>query len=143
MPATIWSHQLSADGMSFAPLSIASALISADRGWEGGTVEAPDLVAVNGELVLFYSGNNWSSASYALGAAICSAPSGPCNKTGGPVYTSHALIVGPGSAGFFTTSGGGLAMVYDAYHAPNVGYPASRYLYVASVHVSGSSISFG
>ncbi len=144
LPAEIWSRQLMADGLSVNPLTVNNALIHADRSWEGGTVEAPDLVAVNGELVLFYSGNNWSSSSYAMGAARCSAPAGPCIKiNNGPVYASHALIAGPGSAGFFSTSGGGLEMVYDAYHVPNVGYPASRYLYVAGVHVSGSSISFG
>jgi hypothetical protein len=144
LPAMIWSRQLNADGLGVNVFTVNNSLIQADRGWEAGTVEAPDLVAVNGELVLFYSGNNWSSSSYALGAARCSAPAGPCVKIGsGPVYTSHGLIAGPGSAGFFATSGGGLEMVYDAYHVPNVGYPASRFLYVAGVHVSGSSISFG
>ncbi len=144
LPATIWSRQLNADGLGVNVFTVNNALIHADRSWEGGTVEAPDLVAVNGELVLFYSGNNWSSSGYALGAARCNAPAGPCLKIDdGPVYTSHALIAGPGSAGFFNTSGGGLEMVYDAYHVPNVGYPASRYLYVAGVHVSGSSLSFG
>jgi len=144
LPAAIWSRPLTADGLSVAPNSTNTMLIHADRGWEAGTVEAPDLVAVNGELVLFYSGNNWSSSGYALGAARCTSPAGPCIKIDdGPVYTSHGQIAGPGSAGFFTTSSGGLEMVYDAYHVPNVGYPASRFLYVTGVRVNGSSISFG
>ena len=50
-----------------------------DQGWEGGNVEAPDLVEANGRYLLFFSGNDWSSANYAVGAAQCATPLGPCS----------------------------------------------------------------
>ena len=46
-----------------------SPLIQADQEWEDGVVEAPSLVDVHGTLALFYSGNDWNGADYALGEA--------------------------------------------------------------------------
>ena len=36
------------------------------------------MVAVNGRYLLFYSGNDWGTANYGVGVAICAAPLGPC-----------------------------------------------------------------
>jgi GH43 family beta-xylosidase len=141
MPPSIWSQQLSPDGTAMVGAN--SVLISADREWEGGVVEAPAMVKVDGELVLHYSANFWSSDRYSVGQARCATPRGPCRKVGeGPVLASHDTLAGPGGADFFRSTSGELWAVYHAYRAPQVGYPASRMLHVARVHITGNTTTF-
>jgi hypothetical protein len=45
-------------------------------------IEAPDLVLALPRYFLFYSGNDWNSASYAIGVAVCQGPLGPCTASG-------------------------------------------------------------
>jgi hypothetical protein len=48
--------------------------------WEGGVVDGPALVDVDGTLVLFYGGNRWGSADYGVGYATCVGVLGPCER---------------------------------------------------------------
>ena len=141
MPATIWSQPLTRDGRAVA--GTAAMLVHADRTWEDGVTEAPALVAAGGRLWLFYSGNHWNTAGYAVGAARCAGPAGPCTKeSADPAFASHDAIAGPGTADFFTTSTGDLWMTYDAYSVPNVGYPSSRLLRFTRVDINDSGVTF-
>ena len=56
----IWSQQLAPSGTSFAPGTSPTLLLTPDQSWEGGTVEAPDLVEAGGHYHLFFSGNDWN-----------------------------------------------------------------------------------
>jgi hypothetical protein len=136
----IWSQPLNPRGTALT--GRASVLIGADRAWESGNVEAPALVAAGNELVLFYSGGQWNTSGYAVGAARCASPAGPCRKESGPVLTTHGSIAGPGSADFLRGADGTVWAFYSAYRAPHVGAPNSRLLHVARVDVSATSISF-
>jgi beta-xylosidase len=141
MPALVWSQALTPDGRALS--GAAHVLIKADQAWEKGVVEAPSLVDVGGTLVLFYAGNRWSTAEYGVGQARCTSPGGPCLKPGRePVFATHDAIVGPGSPDFVTTPSGELWMAVAGYRPGHVGYPASRLLHVAQVHVSGTKVTF-
>ena len=39
-------------------------------------MENPSLTYINGAYVLLFSGNNWNSANYATGYAVCTGPFG-------------------------------------------------------------------
>ena len=140
VPAQIWSQPVTSDGTKLT--GVPTNLITADRAWEAGVVEAPVFVARPGVLALFYSGGTWSNDSYAIGEAVCDSPAGPCRKVPTPVLTSHDSIAGPGSADFVTAPNGDLWMVYSVFRSPHVGYPSSRLLHVARVDLGPDRVAF-
>ncbi|MGH9074256.1 MAG: glycoside hydrolase family 43 protein, partial [Acidimicrobiales bacterium] len=106
-PATIWAQPLAATGTALAPGSSPVALLRPTQGWEGSVVEGPFMTVLNGAYYLFYSGNNWDSANYAEGVAVCSGPLGPCSKPiGQPIYASQSNLAGPGGASVFLDTSG-------------------------------------
>jgi hypothetical protein len=138
-PATIWSEQLDASGTGFAG-GPPSRLLTADLGWEAGVIEAPDLILDSGHYVLFYSGNQWDSANYAVGVALCSGPLGPCAQPlTQPILASGGGMAGPGGESVFADASGSLWMAFDAWVADAVGYPNSRALYLRRLSFSGST----
>jgi hypothetical protein len=125
-PTRLWSRQLSADGMSFAPGSGVNFLLATQSPWEGSVIENPSMYrTAGGKLWLAYSGNLWPSTSYAAGVASCSTPAGPCARvSASPVLASNGPQNGPGAASFFTDTAGRLRIAYDAWNAPYSNYPA-------------------
>jgi beta-xylosidase len=116
-----------------------SALLTADLGWEGGVIEAPDLVLSAGRYLLFYSGNNWDTANYAVGVASCRGPLGPCTEPWTqPILASDAYEVGPGGESVFTDASGSVWIAFHAWLPTEVGYPHSRELYIRTLNLSGS-----
>jgi hypothetical protein len=107
-------------------------LIRADQSWEAGVVEAPSMVGFEGRYYLFYSGNDWSTSSYAVGYAVCDSPMGPCTKpVDGPWLTSTDKAEGPGGEDVFVDEGGQLWMALHAWVRGKVGYPqGARNLFV-------------
>jgi hypothetical protein len=97
-------------------------------------VEGPSMVRAGGRYYLFYSGNDWSSRSYAVGFALCRAPVGPCAKPSPAVACGASrTIAWPGGQEFFTDAGGQLWMAYYAYTELDVGDPNSRRLHLMRV----------
>ncbi|MGO8863880.1 MAG: glycoside hydrolase family 43 protein [Acidimicrobiales bacterium] len=138
-PATIWSERLNAAGTGFAGTA-PTELLTADQGWEAGVIEAPDLVLSGGRYFLLYSGNNWDSANYAVGVAICSGPLGPCAQPSSqPILTSGSDWAGPGGQSVFTDSSGSLWIAFDAWVPGAVGYPHSRVLFLRQLSLSGAT----
>ena len=136
-PTTIWSQQLDPAGTGLAGTG-ATPLLVPDEGWEGGNVEAPDLVQNAGRYFLFYSGNDWNSAHYAVGVASCSGPLGPCIRPSTqPILTSSADFAGPGGESVFTDQSGGLWIAFHAWSPGEVGYPYTRDLYVRPLNLAG------
>jgi predicted GH43/DUF377 family glycosyl hydrolase len=140
LPTQIWSQALTPDGLKTT--GSATVLIKPDRDWEHGVVEAPALVSYNGSLVLFYSGARWTTDGYALGAARCDTPAGPCRKVPEPVLRSFGSIAGPGGADFVEPGDGSLWMLYSAFRSPHVGYPSSRLLRRAKVELTLDHVGF-
>jgi len=99
-PTKMWSQRLSSDGTTL--LASPSFLMSPDRSWQGTIVEAPDMFSVDGAYWLVYSANWYNQPEYAVGAARCAGPSGPCQDvTPGPLLASNFQGEGPGEASVF------------------------------------------
>ena len=138
-PQTIWSQELTGDGMAFA--GEPHPLVSADRGFERNVVEAPSLVRDGGAYYLVYAAADWNSRSYTTAIATCAGPAGPCTKPpDNRVLSSGQRLAGPGGVEVFRDSRGALWAAFHAFSEPNVGYPASRYLHVAPVRITGGRL---
>jgi hypothetical protein len=134
-PAAIVAQPLAPDGLSL--IGSEHELLRANQRWEDSNVEAPSMVTTAGGSWLFFSGGYWSSARYATGVVHCASALGPCDGAGpNPVLTSHDRIAGPGGASVFQDSPGTFGIAYHAYVTPNVGYPASRLLFIGTVDFS-------
>ncbi len=142
--SNIWSQQLSPNGKSFAAGTNPTSLLKPDQPWESGTVEAPDLVASGGHDYLFFSGNDWSSANYAVGVATCTGPLGPCtDSSAGPILAGGGGVEGPGGESVFTDATGDFFIAFHAWAPGAVGFPNSRELYIRHLGFSGSVPSVG
>jgi beta-xylosidase len=133
-PPTIWSQQLGADGITLVGQAPAP-LIQPSQGWEAGVVEGPSMLPWSGQYFLFYSANNWDSASYAIGVAVCQGPTGPCSKPfdHSIVLSQGTAMSGPGGPSLFTDTQGGLWIAFHAWLPSAVGYPHSRLLFLRQV----------
>ncbi|MGZ4802146.1 MAG: glycoside hydrolase family 43 protein [Acidimicrobiia bacterium] len=126
----IMGQQLSPDGLSL--VGPAQLLLQADQAWELGIVEAPTMLAADGRYYLFYSGNDWDTANYAISYAVCTSPLGPCTKPNpGPWLTGSPTAQGPGSPSVFTDDDGNTWLALHSWVQGRVGYPqGSRNLFV-------------
>ena len=120
-PTPIHGQQLAADGLSL--VGARADIITNDRAWEGAVVEGPWLVAHGGSYYLFYSGNSYANATYAVGVARAAAPLGPFTKAAAPIVTSNSAWVGPGHCSVVDGPGGDPYMVYHAWVAGHVNQP--------------------
>jgi Glycosyl hydrolases family 43 len=134
----IWSEQLDAAGTAFATGATATGLLVPVHPWEAGTVEAPDLVEANGHYFLFFSGNAWNDAKYAVGVAVCTGPLGPClDGSAQPLLASGHGAEGPGGPSVFMDATGSWWMAFHAWAPGAVGFPHSRDLYLRKLDMSG------
>jgi hypothetical protein len=108
---------------------------------------------------LFYSANEWKTAEYAIGYAVCDSPLGPCRKrtNAGPLLASDGVHQGPGGPAAFVAPDGSLRLGYHSWLAPHVGYPANancdgngqctsqgqRRLRIEPVTLAGDQLSVG
>jgi Glycosyl hydrolases family 43 len=142
--ARLWSEPLSPDGTAFAAGATPTQLLAPDSAWEGGIVEAPDLVSAAGRYFLFFSGSEWNTASYAVGVATCAGPLGPCTDASpNPILQSGDGIAGPGGEAVFTDAFGGFHIAFHAWIPGAVGFPNSRDLYVRTLDLSGPVAGVG
>ena len=134
----LWSQQLDPAGTGFAFASKPSETLVPDQAWQGGTVEAPSMVTVGGRYFLFYSGNNWNSAAYAVGVAICAGPVGPCTDASpSPILARGDGVAGPGGESVFADASGSYWIAFHAWVPGAVGFPNSRCLYIRHLSLSG------
>jgi beta-xylosidase len=131
----IMGQQLSADGLQL--VGPPAVLAQADQGWEAGIVEAPTMLASGGKYFLFYSGNDWDTANYAISYAVCTTPLGPCTKpNAGPWLTGSPTAQGPGSPSVFTDDKGNTWLALHSWVAGKVGYPGgARNLFVVEFSI--------
>jgi hypothetical protein len=104
-PTQMWSQPLSPDGLHL--VGQAAELLHPDQPWEGTIVEAPDMVVVHGAYWLFFSGNWFNQPAYAVGAARCAGPQGPClDLPANPLVATNLQGAGPGEASVFADQDG-------------------------------------
>jgi beta-xylosidase len=133
LPTAIRSVPLTADALGLA--GEPATLVGADQAWEGGLVEGPTMTEVGGRWLLLYSGNRWDAPDYAVGAAWCDGPAGPCRKQDGPALTSGRGMKGPGGSEFVASTS---VVVFHAWSEHQVGYPlGARALRIGRVRVGG------
>jgi hypothetical protein len=133
--ATLRAAPLAADGRSLTGPSVV--LLGVSQGWEGRTVEGPSMAATPAGFVLLYSANRWDTGSYAVGAATCSSPLGPCTKVAGPILATDGPMVGPGGAEAFVDAAGAVRVAFHAWQSDDVGYPEHRYLHIGRLVTAG------
>jgi beta-xylosidase len=109
----IHAQQLALDGLGL--VGAPSTLISNDEPWEGAVTEAPFMVERDGMFYLFYSGNSYADATYAVGVARGPSPLGPMTKLGAPILASYGDWAGPGHCAVVDTAAGDTAVVYHAW----------------------------
>ena len=135
-PPQLWSQQLDAAGTALMP-GVATPLLAPSLGWQGGVVEGPSMVLTGGRYYLFYSANNWETSNYAIGAAMCTGPLGPCTETSTqPLLASQSAFDGPGGPSVFTDSTGQVRMAFHAWLPGKVGFPNSRLLFIRGVNLA-------
>ncbi len=137
-PQQLWSQQL--DAANDAPVGTSSLLLSATSPWEDGVVEGPAMLQTTGGLFLYFSGNRWSTSSYAIGEVGCDSPLGPCvNAPTGQEVSTLSHLEGPGGPTFFTTASGQVMMAFAAWSGPVGSTEGQRQLYMDRVDTSGTS----
>jgi arabinan endo-1,5-alpha-L-arabinosidase len=122
-PTPIHAQPLSADGTALATGSSPTTLITNDQPWEGAVTEAPWMVENGGTYYLFYSGNSYANASYAVGVASGPSPLGPFTKAAAPIVSTGGAWVGPGHCSVLDTPAGDTYMVYHAWPSDCVNGP--------------------
>jgi hypothetical protein len=137
--AALRARRLAADGLSLT--GPVATLLGVDQPWEGRTVEGPTMAAADGSFVLLYSANRWDSSRYAVGAARCDTPLGPCRKLPGPVLATSGPMTGPGGAELFVDHDGRLRVAFHSWNGDAVGYPDNRYLHLGTATVTGDGVT--
>lgn len=126
-PSKIYAHRLTGDGALVGGAGD-TLLLQTDAGWQltnpatgAGSIENPAMVYAAGRYYLFYSGNEWTTADYGTGYAICTSATGPCTDqtTSGPWLRSGAdsggAYWGAGGATPFTDAAGNLLLAFHAW----------------------------
>jgi GH43 family beta-xylosidase len=119
-PTKVWSQRLSPGGLGLTGNPVE--LMGPDEAWQGTIVEAPDLVQVGDHFWLFYSGNWFNQPSYAIGAARCAGPAGPCKDLSPvPLLASNFQGAGPGEESVFDDSAGAWLLYSPSHSSAPVG----------------------
>jgi hypothetical protein len=138
--AGLWSAPLTDDGRGLAGFPVR--LLTAERRWEGRTIEGPSMARVGGGYSLFYSGSSWNSGGYGIGHATCASPAGPCRRTSDdPVLTALGRATGTGGPEVLRVDGR-LSLAFHAWTAPDVGYPNRRKLHLRAVDFDAAGRPF-
>ena len=115
-PTQIYSQRLSPDGLRL--VGRRTTIEKNDVAWEGSIVEGPMLWKHDGRYLLFYSGNVYSGAGYAVGYATCASPLGPCNDAPeNPILETTCEARGPGHNALIEDAAGQTWIVYHAWDA--------------------------
>ncbi len=131
----IKAQPLSSDGL--AVTGKPTKLLQQDQPWEGHLVEAPAVVEVDGVFHMFYSGNDYGSADYAVGHAVSTSPTGPFTKDPDPVLATNEVAAGPGHCQLLKVRGQWW-MVYHAWVPDSVGDEVTgRQMWLSKVTFDG------
>jgi hypothetical protein len=100
----IYAQRLATDGQTL--VGSTSVLLTNDLSWDGGLIEAPDMVHVGNRYLLFFSGNSTWGDDSGIGLALCKGPSGPCTSPySGPWLGSNVQGAGPNEETVYTQNG--------------------------------------
>jgi beta-xylosidase len=126
IPTRFYIQELSDDGLELVgePTDMG---VSNDLLWERFVIEAPTLWKHDNTYYLFYSGNDFASADYAVGYATSSEVLGPyVDAEENPILRTLPPAAGPGHQSIVTDDDGDLWMTYHAWDYAFIGYPQGR-----------------
>lgn len=97
--------------------------VANDTIWERSVIEAPTLIARDGTYYLFFSGNDFASAAYAVGYATSEDVLGPYEDAEeNPILKTERPAGGPGHQSVLEDEDGDLWMTYHAWDVSRIGY---------------------
>jgi|1186.fasta_scaffold13393_2 beta-xylosidase len=141
----LWSQRLSDDGLTVS--GPATPILTPTSAWEAGLVEGPAMMtAPDGTILLFYSGNDWTTSDYAEGVARCATVNGPCQRIyTTPVLATRGTMQGPGGGTPFPSGPGTSVFAFHAWEKHAVGYGAGglRTLRLLPISLPGGSPAIG
>jgi beta-xylosidase len=126
IPTRFYIQELTEDGLELVgePTDMA---VSNDVLWERFVIEAPTLWKHEDSYYLFYSGNHFASAEYAVGYATASEVLGPyVDAAENPILRTKPPAAGPGHQSIVADQDGDLWMTYHAWDYAYIGYPQGR-----------------
>jgi hypothetical protein len=126
----VFAQRLSADGLSLE--GGRTLIVENDQTWEAHLIEGVWVSEHAGRFYLFYSGNDFSTRHYGIGAAVASDPLGPYVKTE-PLLRSSAEWVGPGHPSVAPGPDGEPWLFLHAFPPDQLGYKAFRALLAAKL----------
>jgi hypothetical protein len=126
MKTPVYAQRLAPDGRSL--LGGRTLVLENDRGWEAHLVEGMWVAEHGGRYYMFYSGNDFSTAQYGIGAAIADSPLGPYRKMDEPLLRSTAEWSGPGHPSVADGPDGEPRLFLHAYFPGRAGYKEFRAL---------------
>jgi arabinan endo-1,5-alpha-L-arabinosidase len=137
-----WLHlqSVSADGTRLEGEPVR--LLTQDREWEGGVVEAPTLIKRGRQYVLLYSGGPYHTDAYGIGYAVADHLTGPYIKAPAPLMTTDTLsgsVRGPGGQDVVTGADGRDRIVFHGWSADR----SRRMMYTADLSFSGGRLTVG
>lgn len=153
----IYARKLSANGDTFAAGSTNAELMRRTNGsWEDPIIENPAMALIGGKYYLFYSGNLWRTANYAIGYAECAGPRGPCTKKSPKTPWLGSVMKtgmkGPGGEELIRTLGGavdltaadGMVMTMHGWLGKTIeeagsGTPGIRALWLGHFSIEGGT----
>ena len=111
-----------------------------DLEWEGHLIEGPWLTEQDGRFYLFYSGNDFSTAEYGIGAAVAPTPLGPYSKMPEPLLKSGRDWTGPGHPSVAPGLDGRPQLFLHAFRPSAVGYKAFRALLTTKLRLDADGV---
>ena len=97
--------------------------VANDTMWERNVIEAPTLIARDGTYYLFFSGNDFASAAYAVGYATAEDVLGPYEDAEeNPIVATERPAGGPGHQSVVEDEDGDLWITYHAWDVSHIGY---------------------
>ena len=139
-PQTLWSQELTADGLGVA--GPAWPLLSADRSFEHGVVEAPSMVREGGDLRPRLRRRRLELPPVRDGLRHLRRAGRTLHQAGrraGADRRGRGWPV-PAASSCSAVGDGALWAAFHAFSEPNVSYPSSRYLHVARARVEGGRL---
>ena len=126
IPTRFYIQELTDDGLELVGEATDMG-VSNDLLWERFVIEAPTLWKNDGTYFLFYSGNDFASAEYAVGYATSSEVLGPyVDAEENPILRTEPPAAGPGHQSIVADDDGDLWMTYHAWDYSHIGYPQGR-----------------
>jgi hypothetical protein len=122
-PTHLWGQPLRADGLALAVNTSPSLLLTMSAPWQSPSLEGPTVIRAGGHYVLFYSANNYDSASSGIGYATASSLLGNYadQSLTGPWLGTRGNAKGAQGPWVFTDAGGSNRLAFAAWSG-TVGY---------------------